>query len=111
MMTAILNIEQKDVTKLLSAASPDAALLYLYLHSRNPLERAVQDLHMSESRVSCAAATLRQLGLWQTEEKRFITGERPDYSQQDVISAMAGKLGRIPGVNIKTAYSNITGEG
>ena len=29
---------------------------------------------------------------------------------QDVISAMAGKLGRIPGVNIKTAYSNITGE-
>ena len=29
---------------------------------------------------------------------------------QDMISAMAGKLGRIPGVNIKTAYSNITGE-
>lgn len=27
---------------------------------------------------------------------------------QDKISAMAGKLGRIPGVNIKTAYSNFT---
>ena len=29
---------------------------------------------------------------------------------QDAISAMAGKLGRIAGVNIKTAYSNITGQ-
>lgn len=27
---------------------------------------------------------------------------------QDAISAMAGKLGRIRGVNIKTAYSNFT---
>lgn len=27
---------------------------------------------------------------------------------QDVISAMAGKLGRIAGVNIKTAYSSFT---
>ena len=29
---------------------------------------------------------------------------------QNVISAMAGKLGRLPGVNIKTAYSNVVGE-
>lgn len=29
---------------------------------------------------------------------------------QDAISAMAGKLGRIPSVNIKTAYSNVTGD-
>lgn len=27
---------------------------------------------------------------------------------QDVISAMAGKLGRVHGANIKTAYSNFT---
>ena len=27
---------------------------------------------------------------------------------QDVISAMAGKLGRVRGANIKTAYSNFT---
>ena len=27
---------------------------------------------------------------------------------QDAISAMAGRLGRIDGVNIKTAYSNVT---
>ena len=29
---------------------------------------------------------------------------------QDAISAMAGKLGRIHGVNIKTAYSNFTSQ-
>jgi putative iron-only hydrogenase system regulator len=29
----------------------------------------------------------------------------------DVISAMAGKLGRIDGVNIKTAYSRFTSDG
>lgn len=27
---------------------------------------------------------------------------------QDIISAMSGKLGRLPGVNAKTAYSSIT---
>lgn len=88
MMTTNLTIEQGDMTKLLSAASPDAALLYLYLHSGNPLEGAVQALHMSESRLGCAAATLRQLGLWQTGEKQFLTGERPNYSEGDVVSAM-----------------------
>lgn len=28
---------------------------------------------------------------------------------QDVISALAGRLGNIPGVSVKTAYSNVTG--
>lgn len=27
---------------------------------------------------------------------------------QDIISAMSGKLGRLPGVNAKTAYSGVT---
>lgn len=27
---------------------------------------------------------------------------------QDVINAMSGKLGKLPGVNAKTAYSNVT---
>lgn len=30
---------------------------------------------------------------------------------QDVISAMSGKIGRLPGVNIKTAYSNFISGG
>lgn len=29
---------------------------------------------------------------------------------QDTISALAGKLGNLDGVSVKTAYSNITGE-
>ena len=28
---------------------------------------------------------------------------------QDKISALAGKIGNIPGVSVKTAYSNVTG--
>lgn len=28
---------------------------------------------------------------------------------QDIISALSGKIGRIPDINAKTAYSNITG--
>lgn len=26
---------------------------------------------------------------------------------QDVISALAGKIGKLPGINVKTAYSNV----
>ena len=29
---------------------------------------------------------------------------------QDVISALAGKIGNLPGISVKTAYSNLTGE-
>lgn len=116
MMTAKLNIEQADVTKLLGAASGDAALLYLYLRSGNDPRQAAQQLHMSESRVACAGATLRQLGLWQEEEKRFLPGERPDYSERDVMSAMDtdrdfrslyGEIQRLLGKNLNTEEMKI----
>ena len=44
---------------------------------------------MNESRLSWAAAVLRQLGLW-TDEKpvRVLAGERPAYSERDVLQAM-----------------------
>ena len=29
---------------------------------------------------------------------------------QDMISALAGKIGNLPGISVKTAYSNLTGE-
>ena len=29
---------------------------------------------------------------------------------QDVISALAGKIGNLPGISVKTAYSNFSGE-
>ena len=44
---------------------------------------------MSQARISCAAAVLRQLGLW-TDEKpvKVMAGERPSYSERDVLQAM-----------------------
>lgn len=88
MNTADLTIEKADTHKLLSAASGDAALLYLYLRSGNSPENAEEALHLSQTRCSCAAATLRQLGLWQDGRKNLIMGERPAYSEKDVLSAM-----------------------
>ena len=78
-----------DVRRLLGAANPDAALLYIYLKSENSIETASQDLGLSQARITCAAAVLRQLGLWSDEKPRnILAGERPAYSERDVLSAM-----------------------
>ena len=93
MMTDAVTIQQPDVRKLLSAASGDAALLYLYIASGNRPEEAVKELNMTDSRFQCAGATLRQLGLWPEErEVRVIPGERPSYSERDVLSAMESDM-------------------
>ena len=89
MNTNPINISDADARKLLSAASPDAALLYIYLNCGNPMEAAARQLRLSDSRVTCAAATLRQLGLWEEEKVcRIAPGERPQYSEGDVLQAM-----------------------
>ena len=86
-----IEIDQADLRKLLSAANGDAALLYLYLRCGNDPAGCETELRLSGSRLSCAAATLRQLGLWQEPRKQVIlSGERPQYSEQDVIYAMQG---------------------
>ena len=111
-----LNIQQSDMRKLLSAASPDAALLYLYLRSGNDPHEAEQALRMPQSRLSCAGATLRQLGLWQDQRKQFVAGERPSYTEKDVISAMDtdkdfralyGEIQRLLGRNLNTEEMKI----
>ncbi len=89
MMTEQVTISQTDVRKLLSAASPDGALLYLYLQGGNRLETAEKDLNMNASRLNCAAAMLRQLGLLPQERAAVIApGERPAYSDEDVYKMM-----------------------
>ena len=91
MMTEELKISQKDMRLLLSAASPDAALLYLYTRSGNDWKNAGAELHMNESRLGCAEATLRQLGLMLDDRVSHIApGERPSYSERDVLQAMDG---------------------
>ena len=93
MNTEPIQIGTADVRRLLSACSGDAALLYIYIHSGNSADRAGEDLHLSESRLNCAAATLRQLGLWPEEKvSRIAPGERPQYSERDVLEAMDGDV-------------------
>lgn len=85
-----IEIDQADMRKLLTAASADAALLYLYLHCGNDPAGVETDLHLSSSRLSCAAATLRQLGLWPEPRQTIaFSGERPAYTEQDVLYAGA----------------------
>lgn len=107
-----LQIDTVDVRKLLGAASGDAALLYLYIHSGGTANDAANALRFSESRMTCAAATLRQLGLWPEERKNPIApGERPSYSEKDVLQAMDndqsfrmlyGEVQRLLGRNLNT---------
>ena len=84
-----IHIETAQLRKLLGAASGDAALLYLYIHSGNDPKSACGQLNLTQTRFSCAEATLRQLGLWPEEHRAVIApGERPQYSEQDVLQAM-----------------------
>ena len=89
MNTAELHISKADVHKLLCTKNADTAMLYLYISAGNDPEKAEQVLGMSQTRLNCATATLRQLGLWPWEKTAVVlTGERPQYSERDVLSAM-----------------------
>ena len=58
-----LHISAADLRKLFGTANGDAALLYLYLRSGNAPEAAADALQFTATRLYCASATLRQLGL------------------------------------------------
>lgn len=84
-----IKISSDHVHKLLSAASGDAALLYLYIAAGNIPEDGEKVLNLGSTRYACAAATLRQLGLWPEKKNTPIfSGERPRYSEKDVLIAM-----------------------
>ena len=112
MNTENLHIQEADLRKLLGAANPDAALLYLYIRCGNDPDSAERELQMSATRLSCAAATLRQLGLVEDRKSpAVIPGERPQYSERDVLSAMDtdhsfrslyGEVQRVLGRNLNT---------
>ena len=83
------SMDSLTIQKLLSAASGDGALLYIYLKSGNDPVNAQKDLLMTETRYQCAAATLRQMGLWPEAQSKIIPmGERPQYTEQDVMQAL-----------------------
>jgi DnaD/phage-associated family protein len=84
-----VTVEKADLHRLLSTGSGDAVMLYLYIRSGNLSDSAEKELGLTGPRLSCAAATLRQLGLWPEERKNaVISGEKPVYSEKDVLSAM-----------------------
>lgn len=107
-----VNISAGELQRILGASSPDAALVYLYLRPGNSPENAAADLRMSTDRVNCAMAALRQLGLWSDDKApRFLPGERPAYTEQDVLEAahrddafraMCGEVQRVLGKNLNT---------
>ena len=84
-----VRIPREDTQRLLAIGSGDAAILYLYIHCGNDPADAGRTLGMPEGRLNCAAATLRQMGLWPEVHKSMIpAGERPNYTENDVFSAM-----------------------
>ena len=86
---AQVTIGKEAAQKLLASGSGDGALLYIYLQSGNPMESAADELKMQNGRLSCAMATLRQLGLWQEEKPRFLRpSEPPKYTEMDVCEAI-----------------------
>ena len=109
--SSMLQIEKDHVHKLLCAQNPDAALLYLYLKDGGDPAKAPEKLGYTETRYACAAATLRQLGLWTEEKPVRLPGQQPLYSEVDVRDAMDtdmdfrslyGEVQRLLGKNLNT---------
>jgi hypothetical protein len=112
MNTEPITLSQSELKRLLGAANGDAALLYLYIQAGNAPQAAQSELNMSQARLACAGAALRQLGLWQEEKvSRIAPGERPLYTERDVLTAMDtdrsfrslyGEIQRLLGRNLNT---------
>ena len=96
-----IQIDETALRKLLLSGSPTAVMLHLYLQAGNPLEKAGSELNIRENQVSCAVAVLRQLGLYVEVKTTFVPGERPAYSETDVIHAMNSDT------DFRTIYSEV----
>lgn len=88
-----MELPEADLRKLLGAASGDAALVYLYLRSGGDPAAAAQALRMPATRLDCAMASLRQLGLLPAEPRLIRGEERPSYTEADVLRERSGNPG------------------
>lgn len=82
-----LNIPEQDWRKLLSAASGDAVLLYVFLRTGGAPEQAEIVLRLSKTRMECASATLKQMGLWPETVKILRPAQPPVYTETDLLNA------------------------
>lgn len=80
-----LTIPVQDLRRLLAASCPEAALLYLYLHSGGRPEEAERALRYSARQLDYAAASLRQMGLYPEPTSRHLErDEAPVYTEEDI---------------------------
>ncbi len=56
-----------------------------------------------------AAYIIGRMGLPYREKNVSIISIAVD-APQDIINALSGKIGKLPGINVKTAYSNVGGK-
>ena len=81
-----LKISRTAAGKLIGAANPDAALLYLYLCAGGAPREAGKTLSMADARLRRAGAVLRQLGLLPEAPKPIErTPEKPVYTEDDIL--------------------------
>lgn len=83
-----ISLPLTDVRKLLGAAAPDAALLYLYLRAGGDPKAAPDELRLSRSRTDCALAALRQMGLWEEPKACALPAQPPVYTEKDITREM-----------------------
>ena len=83
-----LLIPEQDWRKLLAAGSGDGALIYLYIKAGGNPAEAQSALRMSQARTDCAAASLKQLGLWPETPQVLRPAAPPSYTEQDLIREM-----------------------
>ena len=80
-----LIIPASDARRLLAAACPEAALLYLYLQAGGTPDAAAQTLRLTSRQLDFAAASLRQMGLYPEQPARHLApSEAPVYTEADV---------------------------
>lgn len=92
-----LIIPEQDYRKLLAAGSGDAALVYLFLRSGGTPEQAEIVLRLPKSRMDCAAASLKQMGLWPETPKILRPAQPPTYTEQDLLQAQKTEFPRLLG--------------
>jgi len=92
-----LLIPERDWRKLLAAASGDGALIYLFLQTGGTPEQAEIVLRLSKTRMECAAAALKQMGLWPEATKVLRPAQPPVYTEADLLKAQQTEFPRLLG--------------
>ena len=94
MIFEALSVPAGDVRRLLSAANPDAALLYIYLKSENTFENAADQAEFDEFVSTCTRKSLYNTGVDAQYGDKLITLSTCEYSQTNgrlvVVAKMVG---------------------